>query len=428
MIIDFTLSNFRSIRERQTFSLLAESSSTKLVNNVAYLGRENMGILRAAGIYGANASGKSNLLIAFWALRYLVCGSGDLKDGDTIPCYEPFKLSKNTRNAPIEFEIEFFSKDQIRFIYSISFDAQRIITESLDFYPSRSKANLFNREKNQGWEEVSFGSHYKGGRRKYAFFPNNSYLSKAGNSADSPETIRSIFNYFRNDIFHLGADEKVGMFDWKDDNSLIESISSILCKVDTGISSIKFRDVDTSKIHLPKDLPDPLRKRILESERKQPFFLHKGDSNYEEEFGEDMESSGTIKLFNMLPMLIEAFENGSILIIDELDNSYHPHIAELIIKLFNDKTVNQNNAQLIFSTHNINLMSSSLLRRDQIWLTEKTNGETRFSSLDDFDKTVVKMDSPFAKWYNDGRFGAIPEIDIAEVSRIIKERLSNAET
>lgn len=426
MIIDFTVSNFRSIRERQTFSLYADSTSSRLKNNVAFFEHENLGILRTAGVYGANASGKSNLLIAFWALRYLACFSGELKDGDPIPCYEPFKLSEDTNNAQIDFEIEFFSKDKIRFLYSISFNANKIISESLDFYPSRIKANLFKLEKDQSWEDISFGSHYKGGKKKYAFFSNNSYLSKAGNSADSPEIIRSIFNYFRKDIFHLGTNEKVGMLDWKDDNTLVDSISAILRKVDTGITSVKFREKKISKINLPKEIPENLRKKILENESKKPFFLHKGADGYVEEFGEDMESSGTIKLFNMLPMLIEAFKDGGVLVIDELDNSFHPHIAELIIKLFNDESLNQHNAQLIFSTHNLNLMSSSLLRKDQIWLTEKTNGETLFYSLYDFDRSVVKTDSPFAEWYSDGRFGAIPEIDIAEISNIIKKRLSDA--
>jgi len=137
-----------------------------------------------------------------------------------------------------------------------------------------------------------------------------------------------------------------------------------------------------------------------------------------------MESAGTIKLFKMLPILIDAFEDGGVLLLDELDNSFHPHLAELVIKLFNDPNVNKNNAQLIFSTHNINLMSPELLRRDQIWLTEKTNGATLFYSLDEFDKNSVKMDSPFDKWYGDGRFGAIPSIDIEAISKIISDRVS----
>jgi AAA15 family ATPase/GTPase len=96
---------------------------------------------------------------------------------------------------------------------------------------------------------------------------------------------------------------------------------------------------------------------------------------------------------------------------DELDNSMHPFMAELIIKLFNDTRINKGNAQLIFSTHNINLMSSELLRRDQIWFTEKHQGMTKFYSLDDYDKKKVKPQSPFNQWYAEGRFGGVPEIN-----------------
>ena len=99
------------------------------------------------------------------------------------------------------------------------------------------------------------------------------------------------------------------------------------------------------------------------------------------------------------------------MIMDELDNSMHPFMAELIIKLFNDTRVNKKNAQLIFSTHNINLMSSEYFRRDQIWFTEKNNGVTTLYSLNDFDKNKVKPQSPFNQWYAEGRFGAVPAIN-----------------
>jgi len=424
MIIDFTISNFRSIRQKQTFSLHAESSSNHLSNNVATPGNGNIKVLRTAGIYGANASGKSNLLLAFEALKYIVCSSGDLKDGDSIPCYEPFILSNTTKNSPIEFEIEFFNSNQIRFIYSVAFDAKRIVSESLGFYPTRSKANLFKREEDDNWDDVTFGAHYKGGKRKFAFFDNNSYLSKAGNSADAPELIRSIYNYFRSGIFHLGVNERLGMTAWKDDQKLVDSFASILSKVDTGISGISFKEQDISNLKIPSEFPESLKKKILDSERKKTVFLHEGESGLQEEFTDEMESAGTMKLYSMLPMLIEAFDDGGVLLLDELDNSFHPHLAEFIIKLFNSPKVNKNNAQLIFSTHNINLMNPELLRRDQIWLTEKRKGETLLSSLDDFDKNSVKMDSPFSKWYSDGRFGAIPSIDLEAVSKIIVDRIS----
>ncbi|PSL08901.1 hypothetical protein CLV44_1382 [Marinobacterium halophilum] len=420
MIIDFTVSNFRSIKDEYTFSLYAESKSQHLQENIAWPNDGKIGVLRTAGIYGANASGKSNLLRAFLALRFIICSSGDLKDGDSIPCYEPYLLSEKFKDSPTSFEIEFFSRENLRFIYKVSFIEKRILSESLDYYPSRQKANIFNRNDNDTWESISFGGLYKGGRKKIAFFENNSYLSKAGNSADAPEIVRSIFNFFRNEMLYIGANHQVNMLEWKEDLEKIKKVASILSKVDTGIDGFIFKDDDENRLSLPSDMPKELKKRILDAERKKPVFFHKGENGIKNSFSEDMESSGTLKLFAMLPLLLETLEYGGILLLDELDNSFHPHIAELIIKLFNDPKVNTKNAQLIFSTHNISLMSPSVLRRDQIWLTEKRNGSTLIASLEDFDKNMVKMDSPFDKWYSDGRFGGIPSVDYTSICKTIK--------
>jgi hypothetical protein len=426
MIVDFTLSNFRSIRKKQTFSFFAESSSNHLADNIAKPGDGKIAIHRTAGVYGANASGKSNLLMAFNALKYIVCSSGDLKDGEKIPCYEPYLLSDSSKNSPVEFEIEFFSKNNKRYLYSVSFSSKRIISESLDYYPSRSKANIFRREEGDSWEDVSFGGHYTGGKKKFAFFDNNSYISKAGNSADAPELIRSIFNHFRKNILLLGVNQRVSNSSWREDLDIVRTVSSILSKVDTGITDISFKETDISNINFgfPDDMPDSLKKQIIDSETFRPVFSHRGKGDIRVEFTEEMESSGTIKLFNMFPVLINALKNGSTILMDELDNSFHPHIAELIIKLFNDPNINKHNAQLIFSTHNVNLMSPELLRRDQIWLTEKKHGETSFYSLEEFDKKSVKIDSPFSKWYSEGRFDAIPSIDIGAISEQIIKMVS----
>jgi len=419
VIIDITISNFRSIKRKQTFSLFAESPSKHLENNIARSVNGKIGVFRTAAIYGANASGKSNLLKAFDAIRYIVGSSGGLKDGDQIPCYEPYLLASKEKKSPTMIEIEFISTDSIRYIYKVKFNDYKILTESLDFYPSRAKANLFKRELNSTWENVKFGVHYKGGKKKFAFFPNNSYLSKAGNSADSPQSVRSIFNYFRRGIFYLGAEETV-VTHWKEDQELVKKIGLILSKVDTGISGLSFRDQDINDIEIPNFIPKEIRQKILDDKQKIPIFHHIADNGFEE-FTDDMESAGTMKLFTMLPMLISTFNYGGTLLLDELDNSFHPHIAELIIKLFNNPNVNKKNAQLIFSTHNINLMSPELLRRDQVWLTEKDKGETTIISLEDFDKNSVKIDSPFNRWYDDGRFGAIPKIDFKSIAEIISK-------
>lgn len=430
MIIDFTVSNFRSIKDEQTFSLYAEKPGTHLVENISYPAENDIGILKSAGLYGANASGKSNLLLAFEALRYIICGSENLKDGESIPWYHPFLLSKSTKSAPTKFEIEFVISKK-RYRYNVAYTDKKIIKEELHYFSSASSAVIFKRTEIDTWKSISFGSYYKGGKKRLPFFDNNAYLSNAGNSADTPEIIREIYNFFRTDVFHLGVNENFARLNWLEDNELVSRVSSLLTLVDTGINGISVIErTDDDSLHLPDRIPERLKQAILKDRKKKVLFSHLTDSGTTELFEEKEESAGTRKLFNLAPLIIDALLDGGVLILDELDNSMHPFMAELIIKLFNDPHVNKNNAQLIFSTHNINLMSPEHLRRDQIWFTEKNKGITKFYSLDDFDKKKVKPQSPFNLWYAEGRFGAVPTIDyqgIVEIFNMAREHHAEKE-
>lgn len=423
MIVDFTITNFRSIRDEQTLSMHAQGGAV-LGDNVNFPGDEHIGVLRSVGIYGANASGKSNFLLALHALQYIVGNTGNLQDGARIACYEPYLLCSTTKNAPINFEVEFYF-DGFRYLYRVSFNSHAILEESLDYYPSRHKANLFNRTESDTWETISFGGHLKGGRRKFALFKNNSYLSKAGNSADAPSIIRNVFNFFSYSMVHLAVGENFKVSNVLESEGIRSIFATILSKLDTGISNIEVEDQEEKLLrtldsaNTPEDMREELKAELLKRSRFKPFFLHENDSGGFERFSERMESSGTVKLFDLLPLLISCFHSGSVLIIDELDNSLHFHMAELIIKLFHDPNVNKNGSQLIFSTHNINLMSHELMRRDQIWFCEKKLGVSAIASLDQFDKKVVKSDSPFAKWYEEGRFGGIPHIDYSAVASLL---------
>lgn len=422
MIIDFTISNFRSIRDEQTFSLYAENPGSHLLDNISYPNGTRVGVLKSAGVYGANASGKSNLLLAFEALQYLVRASGRFKDGNPIKCYEPFRLSESTRTAPVRFEVEFFTPDHTRYIYKIVFDRHRIVEEQLSFYPSAKAALVFDRTEGDTWETFKLGSLFKGGKKRIPFFGNNAYLSKAGDSADAPEMIRKVYNYFRNDVLRLGLNEEVRFDGWFEDKTVCNKVSELLTFVDTGISGVvvKEKDVDLDAVELPDNLPKSIKASILRDMKRSFHFIHQTEANETELFDLRMESAGTQKLFRLAPLFVDALENGKVLIIDELDNSLHPFIVELIIRLFNDPEVNPGNAQLIFSTHNISLMSSEHFRRDQIWLTEKKQGSTRFFSLSEFDKKKVKPQSPFNRWYAEGRFGAIPKIDYRSIVNVLK--------
>lgn len=422
MIVDFTVTNFRSIKDEQTFSLYVETAGSHLTEHVSYPAGDKIGVLKSAGLYGANASGKSNLLLAFKALQHIVTHSGELKEGEKIP-YEPYLLSEETKLAPTRFEIEFFvpSKEHTEFLryrYCLAFTANEVIEESLIFYPSTQKAMIFNRNVVDSWQTIRFGSLYKGGKKRLPFFKNNAYLSKAGNSADSPLMIQSIYNWIRNDLIHLHVNWTRKRLNWSEDSTLVKRIATFLSLVDTGISDISIQE---KIIKFPDGIPEEIKQYILTQEKYQFLFLHRTEKENIESFEERQESDGTRKLFHLAPLLIQVLSEGGVLIMDELDNSMHPFMAELIIKLFNDPRVNKGNAQLIFSTHNISLMSSELLRRDQIWLTEKQRGATVFYSVDDFDKKKVKPQSPFNQWYVEGRFGAIPAIDYQGIIQLFDQ-------
>lgn len=412
MIVDFTITNFRSIKSEQTFSMYAENPGTNLLSNIFYPSESKVGVLKCSGIYGANASGKSNLLTAFRALRHIICNSGDLKEGDDIQCYEPYLLSEDTKSAPVRFEIEFFTPDSVRYKYVVSYTKTEIVEEYLDFYNSAKTASIFSRGAEDTWETINFGGFYKGGKKRHSLFENNAYISVAGNKADTPELVRNVYNYFRKEFFILDSDEHVRVADIENNEVLLKKVSAFLSFVDTGITGITTVErPGAEKVSFPNDMPKKLKDVLIQHEKVKFLFSHKTDTNVDESFELDEESSGTKKLFELAPVIFDAFENGGVLVFDELDNSMHPFMAELILKLFNDVRVNRSGAQLIFTTHNVNLMLPECFRRDQIWFTEKNDGETICYSLEDFDKKKIKSHSPFNKWYAEGRFGAVPKID-----------------
>ena len=426
MIIDFTVQNFRSLKDELIFSMNVDNPKGNLSENFVRTENDKVNVLKTAGIYGANASGKSNLLKAFKALSWIVKSSGDLKEGEHIRCYEPFRLSADTLSAPCSFEIEFIGLDKLRYVYAVAFNKTEIVSESLDYYPSRQKANLFKKNEGDTWETITFGGHYKGGTKRIPFFKNNSYLSKAGNNAAASDIIRGVYQFFRT-IINSELDTSSFFGDFYDGEPLLKIVAGILSNIDTGIISAARteREKNAYLEKISEHLPDDIRDEILKQTKFEFFFTHEAEHEESALFKLEQESDGTQKLFQFLPILVTAFGVGATLIIDELDNSFHPHLGELIIKLFNDPNINRNHAQLIYTTHDIKLMSPTLMRRDQVWFTEKNLGATNLYSLDEFDKSTVKSNSPFNHWYDEGRFGALPKINYDEISTILTDALKD---
>lgn len=424
MIIEFAVKNFRSIRDRESISFLASGKVKEHQRNVIKYNR--MSLIKAAAIYGRNASGKTNFLKALTALDYLVGNSSDFKLGEKIPPYEPFKLDAVSPTQPVELYIDFVAPDGLRYIYEIGYTQTEIVNEVLRFFPKTQPTKLFSRKKGK---KISFGSSLKGDKKgiERQLLENQLFLSKGANS--NIEQFKAPYLFFKTYLFtsvvhDTGYDDYLlGKFSEmiaENKNPMFSrNISRLIRVADTGIDSIQVDEVPEDKLGLQKDMPAELKKQILTRYKYQIKTTHKIKAqNRESEsifFNLREESTGTIKLMAVGGLIIDALGDGSVLVVDELDKSLHPLLTKVLIHLFHNPQVNKKNAQLLFATHDTSLLNNLEFRRDQIWFAEKEeDSSTKMYSLSDI--RGVRRELPFDKWYVSGRFGAIPSINEAELA------------
>jgi len=425
MLVDFTISNFRSIRDEQTLSLNVEHARSRLPENFTLIEDGRYAILRSAAILGANAAGKSNVVRALAALRWMVIKSDARKDGSSIRPYEPYLLSDAYAAQPVSMEIEFVVPSGIRYRYSISYNSSRVVSESLYSFAKRSRALVFERNSDDTWMTMKLGGTYKGGTRRFPFFQNAAYLSRAGNDASAPASIREIYQYFLR-LTYIPAGSRISPGLSVADEAMVQAISELICLADTGISRLTVEDnEDPGEIRLPDNLPDSVKENIIADNKRRASYWIKAASGELMEFDEDDMSSGTLRLVELLPVIMHAFTDGSPVIVDELDANLHTDIIQLLLKLFHDNQINKLGAQLIFTTHDTNVLDPTVLRRDQIWFVSKDDGNSTLKSLDEYERAFVKVDSPFEDFYRDGRLGALPRLPIGKVRRALLKALAS---
>ncbi|HTA26898.1 MAG TPA: ATP-binding protein [Bacteroidia bacterium] len=411
MIIEFSVQNFRSIYDKVTLSMLASKLTGKeaTLDNIFYHENyPNIPLLKSAVIYGANASGKSNVLKSLEFFKDFIIDSTDYKFAQPLP-HEPFRLNRKGPTEPSYFQIDFIARDKIRYIYSFKFDENEVVEESLSSFSSRKETRLFFRKKG---EKINFSSSFKGEKKvlEDQLLANNLLLSKAANS--NYEQLQIVYTYF-NGLNIFLEHPKGGEFSKKksiEDDYFKKYITEFLRVADTGIDSF---EIKTEKKHTGLiDFNSILKVFNFSSPLYDIEVIHYTSDDYKpKQVRWDMaeESAGTRKLFDLAGYIIEILYKGDILVFDEINKSLHPHLSKFIIDLFHNKKTNPKNAQLIFTTHDVSLLTSELFRRDQIWFTEKNNKNmTELYSLGSFDKKDVRKDVPFDKWYLSGRFGAIP--------------------
>lgn len=428
-IIEFSVSNFRSIKDLQTLSLLATKAKEHPDHVIP--ADDKFRLLKSCVLYGANAAGKSNMLKALQGLFAFVENSTKLKPEQAIPCYEPFRLEVGFDSIPCRMELEFFARPGERYLYEIEFDRLKVLFEALHFHGNRSgngsgkKATLFRR---RAGERMNFGTLLKGRKKalESELLPNHLFLTKAAMSNN--EQLLDVYKALEQEVcFSTKETQLAGAITPMTTAFLVESanaphlpdlqsmILDLLRKADTGIEGLELRrtsiDADLGPI------PEALAERIkldLGTRIVTKHSVYQKGKKVAHTFFDLMrhESTGTTKMYKLTAQVIQALVSGGVIVLDELDSDLHPLVSRMIIEMFHDPASNPQQAQLITSTHDVSLLDLDLFRRDQIWFAEKQDGrETNLYSLVEFKQSEVRANAPIGKWYLDGRFGALPLID-----------------
>lgn len=406
MIIEFNIENFRSIKEPMTFSMVA-TTDKKLDGNLIKDALKGDSLLRSAVVYGANASGKTNILRALDFLKALVMRSHTHQKGEGIK-FNPFKLDKKYLTKPTKMSV-IFIKEDMKYQYTLSFDNEKVIEEALYYFPTTKRATIFERKSTDKFKFTIDKKEQDTIAERT--LPNVLYLSKA--TQENYKKTAPAFDWFANNLQIIVATDHPGLSDFtvnmmKKDADLKKIILKALLEADVGIDDISTISKKVSPEQL-KNLPPELAKIIFgekqEIDAYQIQTIHKGVTF---DF-QDEESEGTRRIFSLIGPWIDSLKNGRILLVDELDTKLHHLLNLFLINLFHDPTQNKSNAQLIFTTHNTNLLDQDIFRRDQIWFTEK-NAETGSTDLYSLTEYSPRNDKDLEKGYLAGKYGALPFI------------------
>ncbi|MBQ3620083.1 MAG: AAA family ATPase [Methanosarcinaceae archaeon] len=429
MIISFSVQNFRSVKEEQTLSF--EAAKNKDYEEYMVINAGKYRLLKMIALFGNNASGKTNILIAMTCLRELAINTRER--GVLLPA-EPFGFDEQSRRDNCRLSAVFLVRTEDvfkKYRYSVEFNRQVITREKLDQYMSSQPALVYSRE------TVRDGSAYKTSVR----FGRSVRLSQAEKDAILINTLENmtvlssfrkinvsfseakcVFDWFREGVIDPVSPKtqiKISATEYFSKNENKEFILPFLQNSDFNISEISFRkqNMPLPQILSPKDEIEPIRPDkdvsvligLRDTEIIKPefthFYMNKEKKTENGVLPAEAESSGTIRTFGLAAPFHKALSENGLLMIDEIETSLHPRIVEYLMLVF---LVNSKEAQLVFTTHNISLMKSEFMRPDVIWFTEKDEtGATELYPLAGF--SGVKM-AKVREQYEAGKFGAYPHV------------------
>ncbi len=409
MLLQFNVSNFMSIKDEIVLTAFANASKDH-ENNIIHLGKDR--ILPSLALYGANGAGKSNIFKALTSAIMLVRRSNNMQVN--MPTgFEPFLFDENKKKEKTKMDFIFVHNGK-KFEYGFLADAQYVYEEYLYEYKSSKPTMIFERTDITNYRFTTAYKHLS--EFQYKNTSNKLFMCTA--TAWNCEETKDAYLWFAEGIdtynrLSIQSNQYLDYLDrHKDNKDTKEFLLSMLKHAEINIQDYEFESevIESAPIsivpgiQIDQSLLGTIKRFRLDTihqvEQKDGSF-----QSYKLPF--DHESDGTMLLFAYGPIIMEALEKGRTIVIDELDNSLHSNLARYLVGLFNDLEVNRNGAQLIFNSHDINLLDLELFRRDQIYFVEKDNrtGITDLYSLADFSP---RKSENIQKGYLQGRYGAIP--------------------
>lgn len=399
MLVRFSVHNFRSFgKDRATLDMRAVSAFKELKEESVFSSLPvKQKLLKSAGIFGANAFGKSNFIKALVFMKDFVENSARGQFGDPIDV-EPFKLNDAAEIFPSSFGIEFLI-DRTLYDYGFSVTKTRVEEEWLRVSRNGRKKQLLFKREGQGFHDIhrAFGKDYNGAIADKT--RDNALFISTAAQFNGPVS-KEVITWFKklNCIWMAQNSNPKKTLSILEDMPEARSLINKLLKVaDFGLAGVEVQEGELFGVHRSNDEGGGHRRVLF------PF--------------EEMESYGTRKYFKLAGPIVEALRNGGVLLVDELDSSMHPWMVRAIVSLFNSSMSNQS-GQLIFSAHSSPVMSRNLMRRDQIWFAEKNaNGESSLHPLSDF---KVRNTAAIEKRYLEGSYGGVP--DIGDIQMVFKKQ------
>jgi uncharacterized protein len=426
MLIRFSIDNVLSYKDEQTLDLRAVKTCKEHTDDNTFFYNHNQ-LLKSAVLYGANASGKTNLLRAINVFKNSIINSSKESQVNEPIGFIPFLLNESTANSPSKFEIEFIANDNK---YRYGFEAGLSEVKSEWLFSSSMQGNIekpmfirLNKDNDdniQVFDTMKQGKGLEERTRKNALF-----LSVCAQFA--VDLAMEIIEWFSSKCSSISG---INCSQYKSysvkqmiSGEYLSEIKKFMHDADLDIQDFNVEQRDLDFDDAPDEIKEILKKTLSKSqERPKITDIQSVHNVYDDDFNivstteldfDIFESSGTKKAFGLSGPIIDTLKTGGVLFIDELDSQLHPIFTKKIVQMFNSKEYNSNNAQLIFATHDSNLLDKDLFRRDQIWFVEKSHGEaTKLYSLIDFileeNQQKVRNDASFERDYLKGRYGAIP--------------------